>query len=389
MGKANMKTCLHASCGLEVDTVGRVRPCCLAKPFVDDAGKEYNLSNNTLTEIWNSDTRKKLLQDLENGIENSTCEVCWSEEKHGRESKRQRENTRTLQIKETPQILDLKLGNTCNLKCRTCNPEISSSWVTEWYDVNYSHVPKNEFMQKFKKIRQIYSAENTDFWNTLEEWIPQCSVIDFYGGEPLLVEKSWEILDKCVLDGYSYDQEIHFNTNATMYLNTKQETALKNFKKVNISLSIDGIGEKFEYMRYPGKWNTALDVIEKYSNLSKQNDHIRIDFCYTVSIYNIWDIVEFDMFVREHYPNIRIYYNMLFHPTQFSITNIPEEIKLVVSKRLLDYSDKLTNITNMLNTSVHNLQEFEMMLSTTEKHDKYRNNYFKESFEEWHAILTK
>jgi hypothetical protein len=80
---------------------------------------------------------------------------------------------------------------------------------------------------------------------------------------------------------------------------------------------------------------------------------------------------------------------MLFHPTQFSITNIPEEIKPLVSKRLLDYSDKLTNITNMLNTSAHNPEEFKMMLSTTEKHDKYRNNFFEESFEEWYPILTK
>jgi hypothetical protein len=48
-----MKTCLHASCGLEVDTVGRVRPCCLAKPFADDVGKEYNLSKSEVEQVLN------------------------------------------------------------------------------------------------------------------------------------------------------------------------------------------------------------------------------------------------------------------------------------------------------------------------------------------------
>ena len=81
-----MKSCLQASCGLELDTVGRVRACCLADPFVDENGNEYNLSTNSLEEIWNSPSRKKLLDDLQNGIENPTCKICWVEDSESKTS---------------------------------------------------------------------------------------------------------------------------------------------------------------------------------------------------------------------------------------------------------------------------------------------------------------
>lgn len=385
-----MKSCLQASCGLELDTVGRVRACCLADPFKDESGQEYNLSTHSLEEIWNSSSRKKLLDDLRDGIENPTCNICWVEEKQGRQSKRQRENQRDLVIKDTPQVLDLKLGNTCNLRCRTCNPDSSSSWVTEWYDVYHqSTMPKFDFLQKYKRIRDLYSPTNEKLWKTLEEWIPKCIMIDFYGGEPLLIERSWNILQQCVEDGYSKQQELHFNTNATIFLNDQQIETLKHFKQVNISLSIDGIEEKFEYMRYPAKWNTVAENIKKYSDLSKQYDHIRVDFCYTVSILNIWDTIEFDSFVRNNYPGLGIYYNMLFTPKHFSITVIPEPVKTIVRQRLIDYSSDMHDITNMLFQEKHDVEQFNKLFDVLDMHDNYRNNFFKESFPEWYSILKE
>jgi MoaA/NifB/PqqE/SkfB family radical SAM enzyme len=384
-----MKTCLQALCGIEIDTVGRVRPCCLAKPFADKAGEEYNLSKDSLQDIWQSDSRKKLLWDLEAGIENPTCDICWIEERNGRESKRQRENNRDLLAAETPQLLDLKLGNACNLRCRTCNPDSSSSWVNEWFDINASWQNKTDFLSRYKKIQHIYDDSNTNVWNTLVDWIPKASTIDFYGGEPLLIKRSWEILGKSVNEGNAQTQELHFNTNSTIYPSDDQITILKQFKKVNISLSIDGIASAFEYMRYPAKWDTVLDVIRKYSDLMQENNNITVDFCYTVSLYNIWDTVNFDQFMRENFPHIGIYYNMLFTPTHLSITNIPENKKELVRDRLLAYSDKLDVITNMLGSNISDSEEFNQFLRVTSSHDKYRNNHFNESFPEWHSILIE
>ncbi len=384
-----MKFCLQATVGLEIDTIGRVRPCCLAKPYVDETGNEYNLKNHSLDEIWNSEARKNLLSDLNVGIENPACEICWIEEKHGRDSKRIRENAKPITVKDTPQILDLKLGNTCNLQCRTCNPDSSSAWVTEWYEVNNPHMEKSEFLQKYKEIREIYSESNNKVWDTLAEWIPKCPIIDFYGGEPILVKKTWEILKNCVDSGHSINQEIHYNTNCTIYPSEQQIETIKHFKQVNISLSIDGIEEQFEFMRFPAKWNLVLENIRKYSELMQKNPNIFVDFCYTVSIYNIWDVVKFDAFVKQNFPHMGIYYNMLFSPTHVSITNIPENIKPIVEKRLLDYSQNLDKVSNMIYSNSFSEEEFNMLWEVTERHDKYRNNKFEESFSEWHSLLIE
>ena len=384
-----MKKCRHASFGLELDTLGKVRPCCLAKPFVDDNGKEYSLHETNLEEIWNSNSRKQLLLDLENGIENSICDTCWIEERHGRESKRNRENSRDIGFAQTPQILDLKLGNTCNLRCRTCNPFSSSSWVNEWYDLGYSYgTSKTEYFEKFKNIQNLFSDSNVELWGTLEEWIPKCKFIDFYGGEPLLVKKIWDILLRSVESNLCEEQEIHFNTNATIFPTEDQIEILSKFKQINISLSIDGIREKFEYMRYPGKWDIVEKNIQQYRDLNDNYENIKVDFCYTVSIYNLWDIPEFDEYVKKNYASISIYYNMLFTPEFFNITNVPEELKSVVEKRLLSYSPTLSNVTSMLFSKPFNSTEFENLILTTRKHDQYRNNKFQDAFPNWSKILN-
>jgi MoaA/NifB/PqqE/SkfB family radical SAM enzyme len=384
-----MKTCLQATCGIEIDTVGRVRPCCLAKPFTDQNGNEYNLSKDSLQDIWHSESRKQFLRDLEDGIENPTCEICWVEEKNGRESKRQRENNRDLIPSDTPQLLDLKLGNTCNLRCRTCNPDSSSSWVNEWYDVNEQWQNKAEFLSKYKKIQHIYDDSNTNVWDALVDWIPKAHTIDFYGGEPLLIKRTWEILRESVENGNAKSQELHYNTNATIFPSEDQIAILLKFKKVNISLSIDGIDSAFEFMRYPAKWDNVLNVIRKYSTLMENSNNIKVDFCYTVSLYNIWDTVEFDRFVTENFPHVGIYYNMLFTPTYLSITNIPENIKEIVRDRLLNYSNKMDVITSMLGSKESDSKEYGEFLRVTSTHDKYRNNTFKESFPVWHSILVE
>lgn len=386
MGKGNMKTCVYASGGIEIDTTGKVRPCCIAKPFHDENGRDYNISSDNLFDVWESNTRKKLLEDLSNGIENSICSICWDEESNGRESKRQRENNLRGDLSQiTPRFLDLKLSNTCNLRCRTCNPENSSSWVTESYDLYGGIQTRSAFMERYKTYRGTYVESNTNIWDALESWIPYAEVIDIYGGEPLLITRSWDILEKSI---NSHEQELHLNTNSTIFLTERQINTIEKFKKVNISLSIDGIGKSFEYMRYPAKWDDVLKIIQKYYELDLNNENISVNFCYTVSTFNIWDIPEFDKFISDTFPGLGIYYNMLFYPEKFNIRNIPDSAKRKVADKLLTYSTKMNDITNMLEGEMDS-REYKLFLDTVDLHDKYRDNYFKESFPEWHSILTE
>ena len=82
--------------------------------------------------------------------------------------------------------------------------------------------------------------------------------MDFTGGEPLLIKKHYELLEKCIELDVAKNIGLHYNTNGTQ-LNMKALNELwPKFKIVDCHFSIDGVGEKFEFQRHPAKWNNAL-----------------------------------------------------------------------------------------------------------------------------------
>ena len=75
------------------------------------------------------------------------CEPCWQDERNGKKSKRQLYNEIAEQRygdinydeePDLPEDFQLILSNTCNLKCRSCNPNYSSKWVKEAKDRKFS-----------------------------------------------------------------------------------------------------------------------------------------------------------------------------------------------------------------------------------------------------------
>ena len=93
--------------------------------------------------------------------------------------------------------------------------------------------------------------------------VVQFKRIDFYGGEPWLIQEHWDTLSKMVELGYSKDCILHYTTNGTVF-KSKQVDLLKQTKTVSIQLSIDGIGNRFEYQRYPGKWSVIENNIKRF-----------------------------------------------------------------------------------------------------------------------------
>jgi len=371
-------TCKVAKYGIELDAQGNINPCCYAKPLV-------SLNDMTLDQAWNSKERLQLLSNLENGIQDPHCLSCWDEEKAGRQSKRMRENERLVNYTgdaESPYLVDIKPWNTCNLRCRICGPDNSSSWVNEFSIVENKKY--DGFDQKY------YLAENSNFWDTMENWLVHAEYIDFYGGEPLLIKKPWKLLEKNAVSGRSKEQELQFNTNTTIPLSETQLQTLLQFKKINIALSIDGIEEQFEYLRYPGKWDTTLKNIDDYIEYGIKYENINVSFCCTVSIHNLWYVVEFDQYIKGRYGNdTKIWYNILFGPDCMRITNIPENVKLLVKNKInSSSSDFLVNsIIDFMEMEPYKQGSLEIFKQTTLKYDYHRNQNFTQTFPEWSSIL--
>ena len=124
------KICMLPWISIETSPMGTARPCCLAQEEIkDEQGQPYSLRKTTLETIYKSNYMQSLRQQFRKGELPSTCNRCWEEEAAGRDSKRIHSRVRLKELytqvdwdNDTPDqlwFIDLKLGNICNLKCRS------------------------------------------------------------------------------------------------------------------------------------------------------------------------------------------------------------------------------------------------------------------------------
>ena len=163
---------------------------------------------------------------------------------------------------------NLKLGNICNLSCRTCNPWVSSKWYSDWWEtldkdkvMNGVPVFKDyrEYLDTcYRNGRQSYSIENTRIWSELATWLPKAQYIDIYGAEPMMIDELFDALRVSINQGTAKKQYIHFNTNGTMW-DDEKINLLTQFDKTFIDVSIDGLYNHFDYLRNGASWDTVIE----------------------------------------------------------------------------------------------------------------------------------
>ena len=171
------------------------------------------------------------------------CNICYKNEKIVNHSRRQASiewfNNNKLPDEQYTDVKLLKIdyycGNTCNLRCAICGPYDSIAWQKEL------GIPKEK--RKIKKNSLTVNTNNV-------QWI------HFNGGEPLLINQHWKLLK-------SIEQKnqvvLNYNTNATVLPKQELVDLWSQFKLVILDFSIDDIGQRFEYQRFPANWNTVVN----------------------------------------------------------------------------------------------------------------------------------
>jgi pyruvate-formate lyase-activating enzyme len=335
----NPAFCVLPWVSLETSPIGTVRPCCLAEEeIVDSRGEKFNLATADLKAVQDSVYMQQLRQNFLAGQRPETCRKCWAEEDSGRTSKRMHTLDRLKHIIDDQDwqpdakplmFLDLKLGNICNLKCRICGSWSSSQFAVE--EISFSPHGQADFHRQM--LRQgAWPRENPVFWDQIDGMLDQIRYIEFTGGEPFMIQEHFDMLKRMVDRGLAHQVEIHYNTNGTHYPQHAAEI-WQHFRTVEIALSIDDIGERFEYQRTNAVWSEVYANIERFRALRQQYTNIQLQVCSTVNIFNIWhleglaewiDMQDFDF----------IYWNMLHEARHFSIASLPAKAKALASTRL-------------------------------------------------------
>jgi hypothetical protein len=259
---------------------------------------------------------KKLLEDHKNNIKSSFCNSCWHHESNSQISKRINHNKIFSEyiMLDTPTLKSVVIstGNVCNLSCVTCGVEHSTGWL-----------PKLKFMEKNKNFKSSISTnsinkkliENID-WNQIEN-------VEFIGGETLYSKDLW-----LFLKNLKKETKISLLTNGTIQLNKWQLEKFKEYKNMHITFSLDGVGNIFEYLRQPAKWEQVKNNIEMYKNyLGADNLGINI----TISNINIFYIdfifLEFAKIIAKKHS-----YFFVEKPEIFAVTNLTKNLGKIVER---------------------------------------------------------
>ena len=333
---------------------GKVYPCCLTTDFTGYAG---DLNTQTIEEVWNSDYMKGIRVQMMNGEEPSMCSRCFESERSSGGSTRLNHNRYfKSKLAEIPVITqsdghvdkvdlrywDFRFSNLCNYKCRTCGPEYSSSWIPDakalgWMDAKRNH--------KVIEIGSVDESTNVDF---LEKYVSIVEKIYFAGGEPLLMDEHWQILD--MLDrSKRYDVILTYNTNLSK-LTYKNKNVLDYWEKWGrrawVWPSIDEIDERAELIRAGTNWKNVEDNLRKVVELD-----IHLKPSMTVSCMNVHRIPEVinrlvDIGViresDEYWQNFSL--NILEFGQHFHVSVLSDEdrlkIKYKLEKFISDYNSR-------------------------------------------------
>jgi radical SAM protein with 4Fe4S-binding SPASM domain len=288
--------CIYPWIHLHAYPTGEAYPCCHAEMGVGQVG---NCRENTLKEIWNSPAQKQLRSDMLTETKNVTCQRCYEQEESGFFSGRRSANKhhghhigRVLMTEPDGHLnhfgmtyWDIRFSNLCNLSCRSCGHIFSSSW----------------YQDQAKLAGALWTANNTalniagrnkdDMWNQLIPHLDYVEQIYFAGGEPLMMEEHYRILDELERRG-RFDVRLIYNTNFT-HTRLKDREVFdywRKFKSVAVGASLDAQGPRAEYIRKGTNW---AQVERNRRTMLEQCPNVDFYISPTLSILNAHHLPDF------------------------------------------------------------------------------------------------
>lgn len=253
--KESKTFCIYPWIHIHAYPTGEAYPCCHAEM----AYPVGNCRSNTLNEIWQDQPMANLRNDMLNETKHPACARCYEQEEagffSGRRSANKHHGHHIKKIAENPFELtywDIRFSNLCNLSCRSCGHIFSSSWYQDQAELAGGD------WKKHNKPLNYAGRWETDIWEQLEPHLDYVEQIYFAGGEPLLMEEHYNILEELVRRE-RFDVRLIYNTNFT-HTQLKDRSVFeywKLFKSVAVGASLDAYGARGEYIRKGTKWDTV------------------------------------------------------------------------------------------------------------------------------------
>jgi len=287
--KESRTFCIYPWIHIHAYPTGEAYPCCHAEMKPGVVG---NCRQNTLEEIWRGEPMQRLRDDMLNERENPACTRCYEQEASGffsgRRSANKHHGHHIKKLDKNPFELtywDIRFSNLCNLRCRSCGHIFSSQWYQDQVKL-----AGKEWKQQNTVLNYAGRTE-TDMWSQLEPHLDYVEQIYFAGGEPLLMEEHYNILEE-LIKRQRTEVRLIYNTNFT-HTDLKGKSVFeywKQFKSVAVGASLDAMGPRAEYIRKGTDW---VQVEQNRRDMLKICPDVDFYISPTLSILNADHLPEF------------------------------------------------------------------------------------------------
>jgi MoaA/NifB/PqqE/SkfB family radical SAM enzyme len=356
---------------LEVMPDGDCKPCCVARDAVHEAGRPLTVAERSIQEIRGTHYMRSLRRALASGEKADVCSYCWSQEKRGEYSLRQRWNQnlagavkglgertgRGVDVSEPLplQYLQMSMGNKCNLACRMCGPAYSSriaddpvhrSWappverrVPLWRAGLAALTGRPVARPREAFVPDVPWFEQQEFFRAeLVQGGADLRFLYVTGGEPFLNPSFERLVAEYTERGWARNITLSINTN--LFHNEARIRAIVGsllaFGSCTIGASVDGYGPVYEYIRHPGRWDVVERNIRVVRSIAADHGNLALILAIVVQPYNCLSLVDLLRFADD--VGIGCYPHMIDGPYYLRIRVVPRDLRRLAADRLRAYA---------------------------------------------------
>ena len=355
--------CIYPWIHIHAYPTGQAYPCCHAEM----AHPVGNCRTHSLEHIWQDAPMQALRADMLSETPNPACARCYEQEASGffsgRKSANKHHGHHVNKLESNPFELtywDIRFSNLCNLKCRSCGHIFSSQWYQDQAKLAGPEWKLNN------SVLNYAGRDPEDMFTQLEPHLDYVEQVYFAGGEPLLMEEHYRILEELLRRGRT-DVRLIYNTNFT-HTDLKGRSVFeywRQFDSVAVGASLDASGARGEYIRRGTVWSTV-----------EQNRRLMLATCPevdfyispTLSIMNAMHLPDFHRewadagLIRPQDLNV----NILQDPPFYRIDIAPVEYKEVLTQKYYDHITWLKSVGDPLGRATQGFESAITFLNATD-----------------------
>jgi sulfatase maturation enzyme AslB (radical SAM superfamily) len=244
---------------------------------------------------------------------------------------------------------------------------------------------------------KLTSEEIYSTLDYIEENIDYLESVYFAGGEPLIMDEHYKILDLLLKHNKS-DIKITYNTNLTQLSYKKYNIVdyWKKFSNITVGASIDLIGTQAGYVR------SGTDYDELEENYETIKDYVNFTITSIVHLYNVFNLPKLQQHwvINKKLNPKNLFFSGLIYPNNMTLQVLPPPYKKLARDSINQHivwlesisgaaslAETWKNVLHYMDTKdqSHLLKDF---FRLNDDKDKIRNERFEDVFPEYRDLRS-